>query len=99
MVKRTILFLAIGLILFELIEHVILPLIWIFKDRKKASISGVTGMVGKIGEIKFWQESEGQVFVNGELWHAVSTAPLCPGNMVVIKNIKGLTLEVDLWKE
>ena len=56
-------------------------------------------MLGKVGEIKQWRKTGGQVFVNGELWQAVSAAPLLPGDRVVIQNVKGLTLGVKPWKE
>ena len=66
--KNAIVIIAVGFLLFEFIEHVVFPLIWFIKDRKRKSVCGVTGMLGKVGEIKSWQESEGQIFVNGELW-------------------------------
>ncbi len=98
MIKTIILTLVIGFFLFELIEHVIFPLFWFIKDRKKKSVCGATGMLGKVGEVKQWQKTEGKVFVNGELWQAVSDASLLPGDRVVIQNVEGLTLEVKPWK-
>ena len=56
-------------------------------------------MLGKVGEIKQWQNNEGRVFVHGELWQAVSDAPLLPGDRVIIQNMKGLILEVKPWSE
>jgi len=97
--KNIIITLGIGVILFELIEHVVFPLFWFIKDRKKKSVCGVAGMLGKVGEVKQWQKTEGQVFVNGELWQAVSDAPLLPGDRVVIQNVGGLTLGVKPWRE
>jgi len=97
--KNILITLGIGVILFELIEHVVFPLFWFIKDRKKKSVCGVAGMLGKVGEVKQWQKTEGQVFVNGELWQAVSDAPLLPGDRVVIQNVGGLTLGVKPWRE
>ena len=97
--KNIIITLGIGVILFELIEHVVFPLFWFIKERKKKSVCGVAGMLGKVGEVKQWQKTEGQVFVNGELWQAVSDAPLLPGDRVVIQNVGGLTLGVKPWRE
>ena len=97
--KTIILTLVIGFVFFELIEHVVFPLFWFIKDRKRKSVCGVPGMLGKMGEVKQWQQNEGQVFVNGELWQAVSAAPLLPGDRVVIQNVKGLTLGVKPWEE
>ena len=97
MIKTIILTLVIGFILFELIEHVVFPLIWFIKGRNRKSVCGVSGMLGKVGEVKQWQKTEGKVFVNGELWQAVSEVPLLPGDRVVIQNVAGLTLEVNPW--
>ena len=50
-------------------------------------------------EVKQWKKNEGKVFVNGELWQAVSEVPLVPGDRVVIQNVEGLTLKVNYWKD
>jgi membrane-bound serine protease (ClpP class) len=97
--KNILITLGIGVILFELIEHVVFPLFWYIKDGKKKSVCGVAGMLGKVGEVKQWQKTEGQVFVNGELWQAVSDAPLLPGDRVLIQNVGGLTLGVKPCRE
>ena len=99
MIKSVILALAIGFILFELIEHVVFPLFWIIMGRKRKSVCGVSGMLGKVGEVKQWKQNEGKVFVNGELWKAVSDVPFIRGDRAVIQNVKGLTLEVAYWKD
>jgi len=97
-VKNTIIILIIGFLLFEFIEHVVFPLIWFIKDRKRRSVCGVSGMLGKIGKIQHWQENEGQVFVNGELWRAVSDVPLLVGHKIVVQSVEGLTLRVKPFK-
>ena len=93
--KSTLIILAVGFLLFEFVEHVVLPLIWFIKDRKKRSICGVTGMSGKIGEIRSWGEFEGQVFVHGELWRAVSTYALSAGDRVLVEKVDGLTVTMN----
>jgi len=98
-VKNTIIIVMTGIVLFEIIEHVVFPLIWHIKDRKKKSICGATGMVGKVGEIRYWKKSEGQVFVHGELWGAVSEFPLSAGDRVVVQNVDRLTLAVIPFSE
>ena len=92
--KNVIMTILIGFIVFEFIEHVIFPLFWYIKNRKKRSVCGVTGMLGKVGEVKHWQKTEGQVFVKGELWRAVSDVPLLTGDKAVIQSVEGLTLRV-----
>ena len=99
MIKTIILTLIIGVVLFELIEHVVFPLFWSIMGRKRKSFCGVTGMLGKVGEVKQWKKNEGKVFVNGEPWQAVSEVPLVPGDRVVIQNVEGLTLKVNCWKD
>jgi len=41
----------------------------------------------------------GQVFVHGEIWRAVSSAPLLPGTKVRVVGVKGLILEVEPLEE
>ena len=89
---------GIGFILFELIEHVVFPLFWYIKGWKRKSVCGISGMVGKVGEVKQWQKNEGKVFVNGELWQAVSEVSLLPGDTVVVQNVERLTLQVKPWR-
>ncbi len=98
MIKTIILTLVIGVFLFELIEHVVFPLVWFLKGRKRKSVCGASGMLGKVGEVKQWKKNEGKVFVNGELWKAVSGVPFSPGDRVVIQKVEGLTLEVNDWE-
>jgi membrane-bound serine protease (ClpP class) len=86
--------LVIGFIVFEVVEHVIFPLFWYIKNRKRRSVSGVPGMLGKVGEVRHWQEGEGKIFVNGELWSAVSTDTLVAGDKAVVEKVEGLTLNV-----
>jgi membrane-bound ClpP family serine protease len=97
MIKTIILTLVVAVLLFELIEHVVFPLFWFIMDRKRKSVCGVAGMLGKVGEVKQWKNNEGKVFVNGELWQAVSDVPLSPGDRVVIQKVEGLTLKVNYW--
>ena len=95
MIKTIILTLVIGFFVFELIEHVVFPLFWFIKGRKNKSNFGVSGMLGKVGEVKQWKKNQGKVLVNGELWRAISQASLLPGDRVVIQNVEGLTLQVS----
>ncbi len=92
--KSLIIILAAGFLLFEIVEHVVFPLVWFFKDRKRRSVCGETGMLEKVGEVRYWEESTGRVFVNGELWRAVSEFPLSAGDRVVVQQVDRLTLTV-----
>lgn len=80
---------------FEIIEHVIAPLIFAIFMRKRRSVSGAGGMIGKVAEVKRWQQTGGYVSVKGETWRAVSSEPLATGDKVVIEAVEGLTLRVS----
>lgn len=97
--KSIIVILIIGFLIFELIEHVIFPLFFIIKNRKKRSICGASGMPGKVGEIKYWHGSEGKIFVDGELWRATSPTSFTKGDKAVIQRLNGLTLRVGPYKK
>ena len=98
MLKTVIIAIVICFIVFELIEHVVFPLFWFIKDRNKKSKYGVTGMIGKVVEIKQWDKTEGRVLVNGELWRAVCEVPLPQGSKAMILDIEGLTLRLKPYE-
>jgi membrane-bound serine protease (ClpP class) len=89
-----IIILVIVFLVIELIEHVVFPLFWTLARRKKKALHGSLSMLNKVGEVKKWEKMEGYVFINGELWHAVSESPLSKGDMVIVERVKGLTLTV-----
>ena len=93
MITKILIALVVAFVLFELVEHVVIPLIWFILGKKRRSISGA-----EVAEIKKWNKTAGQVFVNGSLWRAVSDVPLLKGDKVVIRNVEGLTLRVEPFK-
>jgi membrane-bound ClpP family serine protease len=98
MLETIIITIIICFIVFELIEHVFIPLFWfILKGREKSNY-GVMGMIGKVVEIKRWNKTEGQVLVNGELWNAVCEISLQEGSKAVILDIEGLTLKLKPYE-
>jgi len=92
--EKFIIALIIAFIVFEFVEHVIIPLVTLFRQRKKKSAYGPTNVLGKTGEVKKWEKNEGYVFVNGELWKAMSDLPFSPGDRVLVQKVEGLTLRV-----
>lgn len=94
--ETLILLLIIAFLSYELIEHLVFPLVWSLLYRKKRSFCGPERMIGAMGEVKKWGQKEGVVLIDGELWRAVSPVPLKNGNKVMIKKVEGLTLTVDL---
>jgi len=57
-------------------------------------MSGVNGMLGQVGEVKEWSETNGKIFIHGELWNAISEVPLHPGDKAIIQAVDGLILKV-----
>jgi len=98
MLETIIITIVIIFVAFELIEHLIFPLFWFtFKGRKRSTY-GVMGMIGKVVEIKRWDETEGQVLINGELCKAVCEVPLLNGGKAVVQGIEGLTLKLKPYE-
>jgi membrane-bound serine protease (ClpP class) len=57
-------------------------------------VTGEQGLVGEIGVAKTALAPEGKIFVHGEIWNAVSTAPVAVGDEVRVESVDGLTLAV-----
>jgi membrane protein implicated in regulation of membrane protease activity len=93
-ITNILIILIVGFALFELIEHVIFPLVWYFTNRKRKPLCGIESMVGKEVKVEKWQKKGGQVYINGELWKASSDAPLLPGDRAIIEKVEGLVLIV-----
>ena len=87
--------LVIAFVAFEFLEHVVFPLIWVLLQRRKKPVTGPEALEGRIAEVIEWRQREGQVFVNGEHWKAISEKPLARGDRVVIRKVEGLTLTVE----
>ena len=82
-------------VLFELIEHVIFPIVWSIIVRKRKPLSGIESMVGQEVKVVKWQDTKGMVFIKGELWKATSDDPLLPGDYATIEKVDGLLLSVN----
>lgn len=93
-IKYLILVLVIGFIFFEVIEHVVIPIVFYFKKRKGKSVTGIDSMLGEVVDVRQWEGKEGQVSIKGELWKAVSDVPLKKGDKAIIQQVEGLTLKV-----
>jgi membrane-bound serine protease (ClpP class) len=72
------------------------------RARRQKISTGDVGMVGEIGRAETALDpaqngiaSSGKVFVHGELWTAISDAPVPAGTVVRVKAMRGLTLEVE----
>jgi membrane-bound serine protease (ClpP class) len=65
------------------------------KARRNKMFSGAQGLIGETGLAQTALSPRGKVFVHGELWDAVSSADLSPGQSVVVRRIDGFLLQVE----
>jgi membrane-bound serine protease (ClpP class) len=65
------------------------------KARRNKVVTGAQGLVGETGVAQTALSPQGKVFVHGELWDAIASTNLPPGQLVVVRKIDGLTLQVD----
>ena len=94
MLKEIIVTLVSGFVIFEVLEHVVFPLVWSSVQRRKGSLCDVSSMIGKVGEVKQWRGLRGKVFINGEIWNARSDIPLFQGDKALIESMEGFVLTV-----
>lgn len=74
---------------------ILLAMAWMAaRTLRQAPVTGVEGMVGAIALAKSDLAPRGQVFVQGELWEAVSESPIRKGEEAEVKSVDGLTLTV-----
>jgi membrane-bound serine protease (ClpP class) len=65
------------------------------KARRNKVVTGVQGLIGETGVAQTALSPQGKVFVHGELWDAVASSSLPVGQLVVVRNVEGLTVQVD----
>jgi membrane-bound serine protease (ClpP class) len=65
-----------------------------FRARRNKVVTGVQGLIGEIGVAQSPLVPEGKVFIHGEIWNAISSAPVPIGAKVVVRRVEGLHLEV-----
>jgi membrane-bound serine protease (ClpP class) len=65
------------------------------RARRNKVVTGADGMIGEMGSAVTELAPEGKVFVHGEYWNAVSSAPLPAGTRVRVTQVKDLKLTVE----
>ena len=65
------------------------------KARRNKVVTGAQGLVGETGVAQTALSPQGKVFVHGELWDAIASSALPAGQLVIVRKIDGLTLQVD----
>jgi membrane-bound serine protease (ClpP class) len=66
------------------------------KARRNKVVTGEQGMIGEVGVAQTALSPNGKVFVHGEIWDAIASAPVSVGESVVVRRVEGLQLKVDL---
>jgi membrane-bound serine protease (ClpP class) len=85
---------AIGLALpFAIITTFLLSLV--IRARRNKVVTGTSGMLDEIGVAYTSLTPAGKVFVHGEYWDAVASAPVEAGARVRVKEIQNFTLKVE----
>ncbi len=65
------------------------------KARRNKIVTGEQGLVGETGVAQTALSLQGKVFVHGELWDAIASSTLPAGQLVVVRKVDGLTLQVE----
>lgn len=69
------------------------------KILRKKPVSGKEGLVGKIGKaLEDVGPNKGKVFLEGEIWQAISEEPISKGEKVIVIEQEGLVLKVKKEK-
>ena len=69
--------------------------VFMWWSRRRRAAVGVDALIGKIGVAVGELWPEGQVKIGGEIWKARCAGGCDAGTRVVVRAVKGLTLEVD----
>lgn len=65
------------------------------RARRNKIVTGEQGLVGETGVVQTALSPQGKVFIHGEIWDAVGSSDLPPGQLVVVKRVDGLMLQVE----
>ena len=67
----------------------------VVRARANKAVMSNGGLLNEIGEARTPLAPDGKVFVHGEYWDAVSTAPVDPGAAVRVVAVDGMKLRVE----
>jgi membrane protein implicated in regulation of membrane protease activity len=84
-----------GVIAFEAVEHVVFPLIWTMRRRRRDRTDPLAALAGRRVKVASWSDGRGQVFMGNERWLAQGPPDLTAGEVVVVGGNEGLLLFVD----
>ncbi|MCP5365536.1 MAG: nodulation protein NfeD [Hyphomicrobiales bacterium] len=67
----------------------------VMRARRRPVVSGLEQMIDSQGPVLRWSDGEGAVRVHGEVWRARSESALRPGEIIRVRRVDGLTLDVE----
>jgi len=73
----------------------LLVLSMLLRSRRRPVVTGQEALLGAEGEAVAWEQDEGRVRINGEIWRARASRPLTPGTRVKVIGREGLVLVVE----
>ncbi len=94
MIVEILVVLVAAVLVFEVFEHVIVPLVARRAQRRMAALTGPEALIGRLAEVRRWSGNRGTVIVSGELWEAESDASFAAGDRVTILQVHNLSLRV-----
>ncbi len=65
------------------------------RARRNKIVTGAEGLIGELGVAETLLAPGGKVVVHGEFWDAIAPVPVSAGETVVVRQIEGLTLQVE----
>ena len=65
-----------------------------FKALRTQTVTGREGMIGLIGSAKTRLAPRGKIFVQGEIWNAISSTTVSKGEPIQVTRVDGLTVHV-----
>ncbi len=65
------------------------------RARANKVVTGAQGLLGGIAVARTALSPLGKVFIHGEIWDAISSNPVLPGQSVIVRQVDGLQLRVD----
>jgi len=98
LIEKTIITVVALFLLYELLEHVILPLAGKSFGKKRTAKSGSESLIGKPAEVVEWKGKTGMVRLNGEYWQAFGKGSFTVGKTVKVDKIHGLKLSVTAYE-
>jgi membrane-bound serine protease (ClpP class) len=82
-----------------LVGALLMTLTWMAaKTQRRAAVTGAEGMIGTIALAQTDVAPRGRVFIQGEMWDAVSDEPIREGEEAKVKAVSGLTLKVAPYR-